>query len=170
MKNIPHILAACILAQGLLTGCDETKTKIQYMPDMADAPTVKAQEDYLNPPEGSVAITSIPYGSTPEENAQYMTNPVPSTEGSVSQGEKLFNTFCTVCHGKDGKGKGTITDEFPQPPDITADVYKQKPDSFFFYRISTGGAAFMPSYAHAIDLKERWMIVNYLRKLQGVQK
>ena len=45
-----------------LTACEDqgrNTTKLQYMPDMADTPTVKAQESFLNPPEHSVARNAI---------------------------------------------------------------------------------------------------------------
>ncbi len=147
---------------------DQQVTKLQYMPDMADTPGVKTQKEYIDPPEGSIAVTDIPYAATPEEET-LLQNPIPADQASIARGDKLFHTFCSVCHGSSGKGDGTIVDEFPPPPDLTSDLNKGRPDPFFFNKISKGGPL-MPSLGYALDMKERWHIVNYLRTLQGVAK
>ena len=90
-------------------------------------------------------------------------------EQRVDQGKKLWNMFCHQCHGRDGKGVGTITDVFVPAPDIT-DMYKSRKDGFFFHKITFGGAI-MPSLGHSISAHERWKIVLYIRQLQnGGQK
>lgn len=150
----------------LVSACeDQGKTKIQYMPDMADAPITKAQREYLDPPEGAVAMNDLPYGKSPED-ANFLQNPIPKSEEHTKRGQKLFNTFCIPCHGVDGKGVGTITDVYMPAPNLTTADYKAKDDSFFFFRISKG-KGLMPGYAHAIDAEERWYIVHYLRSMQG---
>jgi mono/diheme cytochrome c family protein len=40
--------------------------------------------------------------------------PAPVT--SPASGEEMFNTYCAVCHGKDGKGDGPAASEFKIPP------------------------------------------------------
>ncbi len=40
--------------------------------------------------------------------------PIPVT--SAASGEEMFNTYCAVCHGKDGKGDGPAASEFKIPP------------------------------------------------------
>jgi mono/diheme cytochrome c family protein len=146
-------------------------TKWQYLPDMADAPTVKAQENYLEAPEGSVAINAILYPKTIEESEKLLRNPLARLSGKaldarVDQGKKLFATFCQHCHGQDAKGVGTVTDKFVPAPDITTGTYKSKKDGFFFHKITFGGPI-MPGLGHAISAHERWKIVLYLRQLQN---
>ena len=148
----------------LLTAClDPTTTKWQYMPDMADNPTVKAQEDYLDPPPHSIARNAVFYAETAETSTQ-----TASVARDVAQGKQLYETFCQVCHGAQGKGDGTIDDGFPQPPDIAQKVYRDRSDGFLFHRI-TFGTAIMPGYGHALSVAERWQIVYHLRTLQGVK-
>ncbi len=152
-----------------LLGGDKSIPKIQYVPDMADAPTMKPQENYLEPPEGSVATNSILYPSTVEEAEANLKNPLQSDPDVMALGEKMYNTYCIPCHGAAAKGDGSITDLYPRPPDITADNYKKRADGFFYYRI-TFGANIMPGYGHSIASHERWAIVHYVRKLQGESK
>ncbi len=164
--------AAGRLSLGLglvLAGCryDGTGTKMQWAPDMADAPTVKSQENYLDPPVGAVAMSALLYPATVEEAEKVLAMPeaIANSPKTLESGKVMFETFCAVCHGPGAKGDGTLGPNFPRPPDITGELYAGRSDGFFFYRI-TFGSAIMPSYGHAITAPERWMIVKYLRTLQ----
>ncbi len=164
MMCYKFFLRLSLLLLLLLTACtDPAATKWQYMPDMADSPTVKAQEDFIDPPPHSVARGAVFYAKTAEESVQ-----TAAVARDMAQGKQLYETFCQVCHGAQGKGDGTIDHGFPQPPDISQAVYRDRKDGFFFHRI-TFGTAIMPGYGHAINVAERWQIVYYLRELQGVK-
>ena len=159
-----------------LSSCDKdpNATKLQYMPDMADSPTVKAQEDYISPPDGSVAMNAILYPATAEESEKQLQNPfagAAEAEAKVhlAAGQALYDTYCAVCHGIAAKGDGYIVDKFPRPPDLAAEPYLSRADGFFFHRI-TFGSAIMPSYGHAISPHERWQIILHLRTLQKAGK
>ena len=158
----------CIVALAL-SAChgDPNQTKLQYMPDMADAPTVKPYKDFLDPPEHSVPMFAILYPATAEESEKVLRNPYPASPDVVQHGKQLFDTFCIPCHGADAKGGGSITDIFPRPPDITAEMYAKRADGFFFHRITFGSVStIMPGYGHAISANERWQIVHYVKSLQ----
>lgn len=163
--GLPQRMVLMLVAV-FLVGCwDSNTTKLQWMPDMADTGVVKPQRDYLDPPDGSVAVESMEYPKTVEEAESSLTNPINPSAETVAKGQKLFETFCSVCHGLGGKGDGTLKGLVPQPPDITHASYVQRKDGFFFYRISFGTAV-MPAYGHSISREERWIIVHYLRALQ----
>ena len=147
---------------------DGNLTKIQYMPDMADTPTVKPYREYLDPPEGSIAIDAVFYPESPEQAETLLENPLIKTSRSASdldEGKTLFREFCSVCHGNEGKGDGTVVHKYPRPPDITVGRYLDYKDGYFFH-IITFGHDIMPSYGHAISVEERWQIVLHLRSLQ----
>jgi mono/diheme cytochrome c family protein len=149
-----------------VAGCwDNNTTKLQYMPDMADSPTVKAQEGYLDPPEHSVAMNAILYPKTIEESEQMLRNPYPNSEEILAKGQELFTTFCGSCHGASGAGEGTVSSYFPGIPNIAGEIYRNRQDGFFFSRITTGVGR-MPGYGHAISPNERWYIIHHLRTLQ----
>jgi mono/diheme cytochrome c family protein len=40
----------------------------------------------------------------------------PITQTSITSGAEMFDTYCAVCHGKDGKGNGPAASEFKKPP------------------------------------------------------
>ena len=157
-----------------LSACSDhgrNTTKIQYMPDMADTPSVKAQESYLNPPEHSVAVNAILYPKTIDVAEKEFRSPFkkgnPNFEKTQQQGKVLFNTHCAVCHGRDGKGEGYIKYAYPIPvPDISRAELATRKDGFFFMKITNGGAM-MPGYGYAISPAERWQIITHIRVLQG---
>ena len=46
---------------------------------------------------------------------------VPIANASPSSGKDMFNSYCAVCHGKDGKGGGPAASAMKTPPtDLTA--------------------------------------------------
>jgi len=150
----------------LSLGCtrtDPNQTKLMYMPDMVDTPMPKAQRGYLNPPDYSVSTEAVLY---PSNLADMEINYRCPQEGKTFySSKKLFEIFCSVCHGLRGKGKGSLRN-YPQPPDITSEYYKNKSDGFFVGKMLFGGPI-MPTLGHAVTEKERCEIVKYLRKLQG---
>ena len=162
-----------LLSAVMLNACSEDRnaTKLQYMPDMADAPTVKAQEDYLDPPEHSVSTAAILYPATIEVAEAELKMPAAlahpaKLEANLAAGKRLYNTYCALCHGADGKGEGTLGKEYPiSVPDISRADLAARKDGFFFVKISKGGAM-MPSYGHSTSPHERWQIISHLRTLQ----
>ena len=166
MRFAPFILFC--LGFVFLAGCkfDPKTPKLQYMPDMADAPTVKSQEDFLDPPDHAVATNAILYPSDMETAEKEFRNPFRPNPKALEEGKLHYETFCTVCHGPDGRGEGTLGKAYPiEVPDITREDLASRKDGFFFMKITQGGPM-MPSYGHAIDPRERWNIVLYLRSLQ----
>jgi mono/diheme cytochrome c family protein len=160
------VAALSVLVGG---GCryDGTGTKMQWAPDMADNPTAKPQKTYLDPPVGAVSMDSVEYPKTPEEAETSLKTPdrIAQDPDAVTKGKLLYETFCSLCHGADGKGQGTLGPNYPPGADLTNTLYHGRGDGFFFFRITFGGAL-MPGYGHAISVPERWYIVRYVRELQ----
>lgn len=168
MRIISSKGLSLVFVVSVFSGCrvNSTQTKLQYMPDMADSPTVKAQENYLEPPEGSVQIDGILYPDSIEESAKLLQNPYESSDEILAEGKALWDTFCITCHGPEGKGDNALgEDKYPPVPNITEGGYTEYADGHIFHRITFGGAL-MPAYGHAISADERWKIVHYLKELQ----
>lgn len=133
--------------------------------DMADQPSIKPQEQPLEPPPGSVPVQGRERRMDRMEAAQRLTNPRQPTPASVENGGRLFQIYCALCHGPEGKGNGPIAAKFVPPPDITLEFFRQRTDGFLYGTIRDGGAI-MPSQGEGLSQEERWDIVNYLRSLQ----
>lgn len=161
-----------VLALIFFVGCknNETETKWQYMPDMVDAPAAKSQLNYLLPPEHSISYQNMLYPADDdlEQWQKRFHNPLvghPREQEFREKGARLYTFNCVPCHGEGGEGDGTVTDEFPKPPSIVNELNLERPDGFFFQKITVGGAL-MPNRAEDTYPNERWMIILHLRYLQ----
>lgn len=169
-KLMSRLLPLAVAAAFALSGCqdDPTVTKLQYMPDMADAPTAKTQLNYIDPPPLSVPTHAMFYPKNIEDSELTLTNPLVGHADEArlrGEGEELFQIYCSVCHGPTGLGDGRLGTNYPTAPSLQSDLYKGKKDGFFFHRI-THGSAIMPGYGHATTIEERWKITLAVRHYQ----
>jgi len=140
--------------------------------DQANQISVKPQEsvDEKNPgmrpfPKNSVPVPGTKSAVKDMAAAEKLTNPIPADEKSVAYGEKMFKIYCTPCHGMSGKGDGLVGAKLLlKPYDLTADQTKERSDGFIWGYMTFGGAV-MPSYANDLSVKERWHVINYVRKV-----
>jgi mono/diheme cytochrome c family protein len=166
-----------LLAALMLTSC---KTKsyplLEYMPDMYRQPSVHAQEYDPDEPNGIAMRLPVP-GTIPRDYEPYtiaitdtnaanaLVNPLQPTKDVMAAGKKYFNTYCIVCHGARGDGRGFIVPKFTMPPILYSDKVMAWPDGRIFHTM-TMGQGLMPSYATQIPPAYRWAIVYYVRALQ----
>jgi mono/diheme cytochrome c family protein len=91
-------------------------------------------------------------------------NPVKPTPESLAKGKKFFGYDCAVCHGKDGDGKGDMTD-LKGITDLTDPAtLKGKTDGELFYVIKKGKGD-MPPEGDRGKPEDLWNLVNYVRSL-----
>ena len=171
-----------VLASLVLTGCScssrSSQTNVEIIQDMMDQPTIKAQ-DYEPgntqqagsrlPPEGSVPIGYKPYAyrMNPAAAEAALKNPLAGNAQVLEMGRAKYDTYCAVCHGAQGDGKGTVAPKMAIPvPSLLTDKVRAFNDGRIFH-IITDGQGVMSSYAYQItDENDRWAIVNYIRSLQ----
>ena len=93
-------------------------------------------------------------------------NPMKIDGALLKRGRERFNISCSPCHGKQGNGKGIVS-EFNWP--TIANLHDQRivgqPDGELFETISYGKNT-MSGYAANVTVPDRWAIVAYLRALQ----
>jgi len=98
---------------------------------------------------------------TAPADAKNRQNPVKGFAG----GAKAVAVNCVMCHGASGKGDGQQAVGLPvKPADWTSEAVQKQTDGELFWKISTGRGP-MPPWKH-IPEKDRWEIVNYIRKLK----
>ena len=89
-------------------------------------------------------------------------NPVKPSPESLARGKKIYGYDCAVCHGKDGDGKGDMT-EMKGIPDFTDPaVQKARSDGEWFYIIQKGKGE-MPPEGDRAKTEDTWNLVNYVR-------
>lgn len=97
--------------------------------------------------------------------AQGIANPVAGAPESLKAGQSVFETYCVMCHGEDGKGSGPVGRYFDPPPaDLTAGFMAQISDGQLFVMI-TNGVGRMPPFQDDLTEEQRWQVVDYLRTL-----
>lgn len=158
----PVVVAAAFLAVALLAGCEKIDR------NMFDNPAFRPQEEPVRlPPEGSVPTKGLehtPGPGTPEAAA--LRNPEKVTEFSLLKGKELFGIYCTPCHGASGKGDGPVAKKFvPTPVDISGTGFGKAPEGLLF-AIVTHGLNGMPPFRSDLIVKERWLVVAYLKTLK----
>jgi mono/diheme cytochrome c family protein len=85
----------------------------------------------------------------------------------LSRGDRIYHTYCTVCHGPLGKGDGTVSGRLGYVPDLTQPMTQQRSDGYI-YALLRHGRGVMPRYGDKIrDPRDRWAVVWYVRQLQG---
>lgn len=117
------------------------------------------------------------------------TIPEDVTKDLLALGQAKFNIYCAVCHGYEGDGLGIVGDTTKNRPfswsyalpnwhdekyrmQDPADAKSQRhKDGFFFDTARNGvvdatGAMKMPGYKHALNEREAWAVVAYIRALQ----
>ena len=93
-----------------------------------------------------------------------ITNPIKPTEASVKKGHQLFNIYCRVCHGAEGRGGTSMESKIPGIPKFTPDLLRSVDDNHMFSMVTSGHGP-MPGYVEALTPEERWHVTNYVRTL-----
>ena len=100
------------------------------------------------------------------EKYETMKNP---TDAAVDMaiGKSLYSKHCKSCHGAEGYGDGSKADEVEGDlGDFSSAEFQSQTDGALFYK-STFGFEDMPEYTKKMpDDEDRWLIVNYMRKLK----
>ncbi len=164
-------LLAVVAVAGLLgASCANGTYPLDFFYEMHYQQSYGAYEPpRLSPPESAVPITGRELASAE--------NPIAGQR--VEEGGRLFAANCVFCHGVEGKGDGAVlrtmkrkynygTDERPYAitPDLTDDFVVNQEDVGLFGWI-TNGVTVMPSFDKLLSVEERWLLVNYIRTLQG---
>ena len=100
------------------------------------------------------------------EAARQVKNPIPVNPESLAAGSQLFHENCAPCHGETGKGDGDTGKIIKKKPANFTDakLMSEETDGSLFWKMSEGRGP-MPSWKDELSDKERWQLVNYIRKL-----
>jgi len=100
------------------------------------------------------------------DDAKKVKNPVPATQETLAAAEMLFQDNCVLCHGEKGLGDGPGAKTIKVKPANFTDPKLQasETDGGLFWKMSNGRGP-MPAWKDELSDKERWELVNYIRKL-----
>jgi mono/diheme cytochrome c family protein len=96
--------------------------------------------------------------------------PAPTNlKASVEEGDKLYGTDCSMCHGADGR---TPTDSgrwmYPRASDLTSRAVQRYSNRELFWIVKNGiRLSGMPAFGKVESDEHIWNLVHYVRTLQG---
>jgi mono/diheme cytochrome c family protein len=90
-------------------------------------------------------------------------------QGSIAEGDKLYATDCSMCHGPDGH---TPSDSgrwmYPRASDLTSPLVGRYSDRELFWIVKNGiRLSGMPAFGRVESDEHIWNLVHYLRTMQG---
>ena len=174
-------LALIIAASGCLAKSG-SYAPIDWAAEMHYTQTYRPQEPpRLDSPPGAVpfkfagdtrALTREPHYDA--EDYASLTNPREGEAGSepgAGAAAELFRWNCSHCHGMEGAGDGRVAAflkayNYVPVPDLTAETTVEKSDGDI-YGILTNGVLVMPTFKNLLSAEDRWLLVDYVRELQG---
>jgi mono/diheme cytochrome c family protein len=161
---------AVLAATALVAGCRQ---------DMHDAPRYEAFEASAsfadNRASRSAPAGTVARGWLRADEALYTGKiagqtvdafPFAITHADLQRGQQRFNIYCTPCHGRVGDGNGMVVQRgYRQAASFHQDRLREERVGYF-YDVITNGFGAMPDYATQIPVRDRWLIVAYVRTLQ----
>jgi mono/diheme cytochrome c family protein len=185
MNNIKSIVAASLVVVMGLMSCDSGNMRRTpghiYAPDMTYS---RAYDAYTTNPNFADSMTSrLPVEGTiarghqmPDHLKEGDTNAYKTfttsakfSEAELKEGGRLFNIYCGICHGQnlDGQGPLFASGKFASMPANFKDAKYLHMSVGQMYAAIKYGKNMMGSYASQIDIKQRWMIIAYIKKVQS---
>jgi len=177
IKYLKHI--TILLSLFLMTSCfDSSKPNYQYFPNMYESVgygTYDESDAFPNGIEAQLPVEgSVPRGWQPYEfedsNEGYtlakvnLTSPLLNNEDNLANGKKMYEIYCSVCHGSKGDGNGILMqrEKFLGIPSYAdRDITEGS-----IYHVLMYGINLMGSHAGQVNDEERWQISQYVLKLR----
>jgi hypothetical protein len=91
------------------------------------------------------------------------------TEAELNEGKRLYDIYCGICHGQklDGQGPLFASGKFASMPANFKDAkYLHMSEGMMYAAVKFGKNA-MGSYAGQLDVKQRWQVIAYIKKVQS---
>ena len=186
-RNFKYILPVAAVAVMASCSHESNSPGYEYMPDMYNSvgyeansmnPNYKDSMTEQQPVAGTIArgddIYSAldrmpyPYENTPEgyEAAAALRNPLEHNDSNMAEGKRLYENYCTHCHGATGQGDGlVVSHNGPKPPAYNSDALKDLPEGKAFHTTQYG-KNMMGSHASQLTASQRWKIIMYIQTLQ----
>jgi len=157
---------------------DPSKPNYQYFPNMYESVGYKTYQEsdaFPNgiqaqlPVEGSVPRGWQPYeyedSSEGYESAKLnLKSPLVKNEDNLKNGKKMYDIYCSVCHGSKGDGQGILMERekfLGIPSYADRDITEGS-----IYHVLMHGINLMGSHAGQVNEEERWQIAQYVLELK----
>ena len=177
IRILKHI-SLLVLIMSITSCFDPSKPNYQYFPNMYESVGYKTYQESDAFPNGIQAQLpvegSVPRGWQPYEyedsNEGYesaklnLKSPLVNNEENLKNGKKMYDIYCSVCHGSKGDGLGILMERekfLGIPSYADRDITEGS-----IYHVLMHGINLMGSHAGQVDDEERWQIAQYVLKLR----
>ncbi|MBS1782891.1 MAG: cytochrome c [Bacteroidetes bacterium] len=186
MNKTKSIVVASLMAGLGLAACNQNGEKHRnpgrtYAPDMVysrayDAytynPVFADSQSSRLPVPGTVARGhELPDHLKEGDTTAYksFTTNLRFSDDELKEGKRLFDIYCGICHGQklDGQGPLFASGKFASMPANFKDAkYLHMPVGQMYAAVKFGKNA-MGSYSSQLDMKQRWQVIAYIKKVQS---
>jgi len=177
IRILKHI-SLLVLIMSITSCFDPSKPNYQYFPNMYESVGYKTYQESDAFPNGIQAQLpvegSVPRGWQPYEyedsNEGYesaklnLKSPLVNNEENLKNGKKMYDIYCSVCHGSKGDGQGILMERekfLGIPSYADRDITEGS-----IYHVLMHGINLMGSHSGQVDDEERWQIAQYVLKLR----
>lgn len=185
MNKTKSIVVASLMIGLGLASCNSGSTRRNpgkiYAPDMTysrayDAYTANPNfadgQTNRKPINGTVAVGhELPDHMVEGDTNAYklFTTSLRFNDAEMAEGKRLFNIYCGICHGTnlDGQGPLYASGKFAAMPANLKDAKYLHMTAGTMYAAIKYGKNAMGSYASQLDIKQRWMVIAYIKKVQS---
>ena len=178
MIRILKYISLLVLIMSITSCFDPSKPNYQYFPNMYESVGYKTYQQSDAFPNGIQAQLpvegSVPRGWQPykyeDSNEGYesaklnLKSPLVNNEENLKKGKKMYDIYCSVCHGSKGDGQGILMERekfLGIPSYADRDITEGS-----IYHVLMHGINLMGSHAGQVDDEERWQIAQYVLKLR----
>jgi hypothetical protein len=192
---IPGLITLLIAVASCNNGIRREPGKT-YMPDMAYSRAVETYADHSNleqagiyydasPVAGTIKRGGVAYFPLEKDKVGDSTNYVASKQiqspisvlqtNEIIEASRLYKVNCGICHGEKLDGNGPLYNGgngpyAAKPATLVGDAkYENMPAGQMMYSL-TYGKNLMGSYASQLSTKQRWMVIQYIKSVQGAGK
>ncbi|MBT8286979.1 MAG: cytochrome c [Flavobacteriaceae bacterium] len=180
MRGLINIIIIGVLFGSVVSCKKDSQPNYQFFPQMYESPSYETYGEYeifadeqsaMIPADGTIArgFSLYDYNNTNDdyELAKVeLKSPLDSTQVDLARAKELYDIYCGICHGNQGKGQGTLVkrEKILGVPSY-ADAARAITEGSTYHVIYYGRNA-MGSYANQLDEEERWLVTAYVMKLK----
>jgi putative copper resistance protein D len=142
-------------------------------------PATREKRVYVTPAATIAALICLAASFSTQAYTDTYNDPTQDfTAESVARAMTNFQENCVACHGPMGEGNGPMAkdlknkDGLPiQPADLTAPHVGTHTVGDIFHWLTFGGqSGVMPGFSQALDVDDRWDMINYLLMLSSTNQ
>jgi len=186
MNKTKSIVVASLIAGLGMAACNQNGDKHRnpgrtYAPDMVYSRAYDAYTYNPNFPDSQTSRLPVPgtiarghempdHLREGDTNAyRTFTTNLRFSEADMGEAKRLYDIYCGICHGSklDGQGPLFTSNKFAAMPANFKDAkYLNMPVGQMYAAVKFGKNA-MGSYASQLDVRQRWQVIAYIKKVQS---